>query len=138
MLSQMSVQEPVAVVKSMFSRFASGGAAAAAALLHDDVVWVPHDRPEREFRSRDAFLARFRKLAAEGTRIEAVGHVFEDHGDCVVVVGRIRVLSAQGHYDIPMCWQVDVAEGLVTRVTAERHVEDAREECAPGDASRAA
>ena len=135
--TQMSVQEPVAVVKSLFSRFATGGAPAAAALMHEDIVWTPHDRSEHEMRSRDALLARFRRLAASGTRYEAVGHVYEDHGDCVVVIGRIRVLGAQGHYDIPMCWQVDVAGGLVTRVTAERHVEEAREDCAP-DAGRAA
>ena len=135
---RMPAQEPVAVAKSLFARFATGGAPAAAALMHDDVAWVPHDLPGERLDGIDAFLARFRELGAEGTRFEAVGHSFEDHGDCVVVVGRIRVLGPQGHYDVPMCWQVDVRDGLVTCVNAERHVEDARAECASGDAPQPA
>jgi ketosteroid isomerase-like protein len=126
----MSVQEPVQVVKQLWSRFATGGARAALAVCAADVVWTPHDTHGRSLRGAESILAHFGHLAADGIRVEAVAHRFENHPGCVVVAGRVRVLAPDGHYDIPMNWQVEVRDGLVTRVRAERRLDDAREDCA--------
>ncbi len=129
----MPVQDPVELVKKAWERFATGGAPAALALCAHDLVWVPHDGGE--YRGSEALLERFRARAVKGIRVEPIGHRFEDHGDCVVVVGRVRVLGPDGHYDVPMNWQVDVRDGLITRIQAERRVEDARADCADSSAA---
>ena len=131
----MSVQEPVEIVKEVWRRFAAGGISAASSLLADDLVWTSHDDPDRPVVGRTALVQHFRRMAVSGTRLEAVGHRFEDFGDCVVVAGRVRVLSKEGHYDVPMNWQVDVRDGRVANVKAERSVQQAREDCAASAAA---
>jgi ketosteroid isomerase-like protein len=121
--------DPVELVASLFRRYAEGGLPAAMALADDDVLWAPHDLGE-PLRGRDAILARGRALAAAGVRMEAIVHRLEDHDGCVVVAGRVRVLGPDGHYDVPMNWQVDVVDGKVSEVRAERRIEDARADCA--------
>ena len=124
----MSVQDPVEVVKDAWRRFAAGGVPAVEHLLAPDVEWTPHDHAE-PVRGRKALLTHFRAMAMAGTRLEAVGHRFEAHDDCIVVVGRVRVLGPDGLYDVPMNWQVDVRAGRIVRLRAERSLEQAREDC---------
>ena len=124
----MAAEDPVEVVKDAWRRFAAGGAPAAEPLLAPDVVWTPHDGLE-PVRGRAALMAHFRAMAMAGTRLEVVGHRFEAHGDCVVVAGRVRVLGPDGLYDVPMNWQVDVRDGRITRLHAERSLQQAREGC---------
>ena len=128
----MSVQDPIAIVEDMWRRYNEGGLPAAVRSMREDVRFVPHDVHGGEpLTGRDAILARGRELAAAGVRVESFGHRFEDHGDgCVVVTGRVRVLGPDGHYDVPMHWQVDVVDGFVAEVRAERRLEDARADCA--------
>ena len=125
----MAVQEPVELVKEAWRRYAVGGVAGVEHLLAPDVVWVPHDRDGVPVRGRAALMASSRAMAMAGTRVEAFGHRFEDHGDCVVVAGRVRVLGPDGLYDVPMNWQVDVRDGRISAVRAERSLEQAREDC---------
>jgi len=127
----MAPPVPVELVEDLWRRYAEGGLPAAMALAADDVLWAPHDlEGARELRGKDEILAHGRKIAAAGVRMEATAHRFEDHGTCVVVIGRVRVFGPHGHYDMPMSWQVDVTDGLVSEVRAERRVEDARADCA--------
>ena len=131
----MSVQDPVEIVKEAWQRFASGGVPAAQSLLAEDVEWTSRAGSDRLCKGRHALLQHFRQMAVSGTRLEAVGHRFEDHGDCVVVVGRVRLLGPEGLYDIPMSWQVVVRDGLIVCVRARRRVEDARADCADATAA---
>ena len=127
----METRDPVALVKSLWQRYGDGGLPAVMPYVHDDVTWTPHDRGGRPLHGREEILEHGRRLAARGVRMETVAHRFEDHDDgCVVVVGRVRVLGPAGHYDVPMSWQVEVADGRVSAVRAERRVEDARADCA--------
>lgn len=131
----MSVQDPVDVVRSAWERHAQGGLPAMLRYLHEDVEWAPHDPRTPTLHGHGEILAHGRGLAGRGTRVEVFGHRFEAHELCVVVIGRVRALSAEGHYDIPMAWQVDVEDGLITRIQAERRVEDAREDCSQSAAA---
>jgi hypothetical protein len=128
----MSVHDPVEVVKEVWRRYAEGGLPATMPYVTDEIEWAPHDVEAGGARlsGRDAILARGRELAAAGVRMEAFGHRFEAYDGCVVVVGRLRVHSPEGHSDVPMNWQVEVAEGRITAVRAERRLQDAREDCA--------
>jgi ketosteroid isomerase-like protein len=127
----MDPAAPVELVKDLWRRYAEGGMPAALHLLDEDAVWAPHDIDgAAPLRGHREILARARSLAAPGVRIETTAHRFEDHDGCVVVTGRVRVLTPQGHYDMPMHWQVDVADGRITEIRAERRVEDARADCA--------
>ncbi len=126
----MSVQDPVEIVKAVWERYAQGGLPATMPYVSDDVRWVPHHRGGEPLRGREEVLDHGRRLAAAGVRMETVGHRFEDHDGCVVVTGRLRVHGPDGHADVPMHWQVDVVDGKVTEIRAERRVEDARADCA--------
>ncbi len=127
----MDRDDPVELVQALWRRYAEGGMPAVLPMIHEDVVWAPHDIDgTTPLRGHDEILAHGRGLAARGVRIETTAHRFEDHDGCVVVTGRVRVLSPQGHYDMPMHWQVDVVDGKVTEIRAERRVEDARADCA--------
>ncbi len=121
---------PVDTVREAWSRFGRAGMEGALALAHDDVEIVPHDAGGQVFRGREAVLDEDRRRRREGIKVEAVAHGFEDLDDCVVVVGRVRVLSRGGHYDMPMCWQVEVEAGRIARVRAERSLTTARADCA--------
>jgi ketosteroid isomerase-like protein len=126
----MGSRRSVDVVRAVWQRYADGGLPAVAPLLHEDACWSPHDLQGERLHGLDAILAHGRAMEHAGVRMQAFGHRFEDHDDCVVVVGRVRVLSDEGHYDIPMNWQVEVVDDLVTEVVAERRLEDARADCA--------
>ena len=125
----MSAKDPVDIVQAAWRRYAEGGIPDMLRYLAEDVAFHPHDEPDRPLRGHDAVVEYGRALKARGVRVEAVGHRFEGYDDCVVVIGRVRVLSAGGHYDMPMFWQADVADGRITCVRAERRVEDARDRC---------
>ena len=123
--------DPVQLVRTAWERYAHGGLPAVLPLLREDVLWAPHDlHGAAPMRGHEELLAHGRALAARGVRVESTAHRFEDHDGCVVVTGRVRVLTPQGHYDVPMHWQVDVVEGRISEVRAERRVEDARADCA--------
>ena len=127
----MDPADPVELVKDLWRRYADGGIPAVLPLVHEDVVWAPHEIDDaRALHGHDEILGHARALAAQGVRIESTAHRFEDLDGCVVVTGRVRVLSPQGHYDMPMHWQVDVVDGRVSEIRAERRVEDARADCA--------
>jgi ketosteroid isomerase-like protein len=127
----MSVQDPITIVEELWRRYGEGGLPAAVKCMREDARWTPHDSLGQPLVGREAILARGREMAAAGVRVESFGHRFEDLGDgCVVVTGRVRVLGPDGHYDVPMHWQVDVVDGLVAEVRAERRLEDARADCA--------
>lgn len=100
-------------VRAIWDAYAQDGAEAMCALLDDDVLWRPfggavlHGSAEVA-----AYLARL-----AGT-VTAVPHVYERHGECVLVHGSLRRFRAGGFVDVQPTWVYFFGAGRLLGATA--------------------
>jgi ketosteroid isomerase-like protein len=116
----MNADDPIALVRAAWEAAERDGMRALLGFVAEDVTWMPllahldvlHGRAEVE---------RFgRELRRERTEVTISGDAFECRGDHVLVSGRVRVYSRNGHFDEPRHWRVDVRGGRIARVATAR------------------
>jgi hypothetical protein len=98
--------DPVVLVRSIWSAYASGGIDAVNRLVGDDVEWVP--------------LAAGRSLSDEqlrehNRRVSATAHGFETHGECVLAHGSLRTFRESGFVDVQPSWVYFFRDGRLLR-----------------------
>jgi hypothetical protein len=113
--------DPVALVRSIWSAYASGGVDAVAALVGHDVEWVPlsegHAVP-----SDQIFGEGGRERAS---RLSATAHRFEAHGECVLAHGSLRTFRESGFVDVQPSWVYFFRGGRLVRCVGYGTREDA-------------
>ncbi len=108
------VSQPFDVVARYLLAYESGDHGAVGACLTDDVVWVVHGHTTTV--GREAFLAEAAR-PGPGVRLEIASDRSLRDGDDVVVLGRVRVLPADG--DVAHLGFADVfhlRDGLIERL----------------------
>jgi ketosteroid isomerase-like protein len=119
--------DPVALVRLAWDTAGRDGVPALLAFAAEDIAWVPLLDRERVLRGRAAVAGFARELSRLETEVTVSGDTFEAVGDDVIVSGRVRVYSRNGHYDEPMHWRVAVRDGSIARIASAR----ARDELGP-------
>ena len=113
--------DPVALVRSIWTAYASGGVDAVAELVGADVEWVPlsegHAVPHEQL-----FGERGRERAS---RISATAHRFEEHGECVLAHGSLRTFRESGFVDVQPSWVYFFRGGRLLRCVGYGTREDA-------------
>jgi ketosteroid isomerase-like protein len=116
----MRPERPFDLVRLAWQAAERDGVPALLAFAADDIVWIPLLDRGRTLHGRAAVERFGQDLARDGTEVTISGDEFEDHGDHVVISGRVRVYSRNGHYDEPMHWRVGVSARGICRVSSAR------------------
>jgi ketosteroid isomerase-like protein len=113
--------DPVALVRSMWSAYASGGVDALLELVGADVEFVPlsEDRPV----PHDQLFGEWGRERAR--RISVTAHRFEQHGECVLAHGSLRMFRESGFVDVQPSWVYFFRGGRLLRCVGFGTREDA-------------
>ncbi len=126
----MSAADAVDVVRAAWDAQARQGLLALLPFTHPDLHCVPQAGSDRVLHGHAEFERFVRELTRDGVEVAVTADQFEDHEECVVVAGRLRIYADGAHSDSPMHWSVDVRDGLITSVEAARTRPAARDACA--------
>jgi ketosteroid isomerase-like protein len=113
--------DPVALVRSIWAAYASGGIDAVGELVGHDVEWVPLSE-DRAIPHEQLFGEGGRERAS---RISATAHRFEQFGECVLAHGSLRTFRESGFVDVQPSWVYFFRDGRLRRCVAYGTREDA-------------
>jgi ketosteroid isomerase-like protein len=122
--------DPVALVRSIWTAYASGGVEAVDRLVGPDVEWVPLSMSRAV--SRDEMLGDWGRERARTT--SATAHGFEAHGECVLAHGSLRTFRESGFVDVQPSWVYFFRGGRLLRCVGYGTREDALRAIAEFDA----
>jgi ketosteroid isomerase-like protein len=108
-------------VRQMWAAFDRAGVAGIREWVDDEVEWTPMggDEPLRGFAALEAYWQ------ANGSARSIVPHAWEQHGDCVLVHGSMRVFRDGGFVDTQPSWVYFFREGKLVRGVAFASRDDA-------------
>jgi ketosteroid isomerase-like protein len=106
----------VTTVRRLFEAHGRDDGDAFLGLLHPDVEYLGRTDAKRVFRGRDGMRAWLRQIHAAEVEIDAVPQDYEDHGDHVIVVGRLRIWNDGALKDTEATWCFELEDGLVRRI----------------------
>ena len=112
--------DPVALVRLAWDTAERDGVPALLAFAAEEIAWIPLLARARTLRGHAAVAGFARELSRSETEVTVSGDAFEADGDDVIVTGRVRVYSRNGHYDEPMHWRVAVRDGSIARIASAR------------------
>jgi ketosteroid isomerase-like protein len=113
--------DPVALVRSLWSAYASGGVDAVRRLVSTDVEWVPLSTG-RTVTGEQMFGDWGRE---HDRQISATVHGFETHGECVLAHGSLRTFRESGFVDVQPSWVYFFRGGRLVRCVGYGTREDA-------------
>jgi ketosteroid isomerase-like protein len=99
--------------RAIWEAYARGGGETMCALLDDDVVWRPSSGAVLH---GAAEIAEY--LERHASAVTAVAHVYERHGDCVLVHGSLRRFLDGGFLDMQPSWVFFFRAGRLLGATA--------------------
>ncbi|MEA2279893.1 MAG: hypothetical protein QOK21_500 [Solirubrobacteraceae bacterium] len=100
-------------VRAIWDAYERGGAAAMRDLLDDDVALRPSGG---EVLRGPAEIVGY--LERHGDSLSAIPHVYESHGDCVLVHGSLRRFRDGGFLDVQPSWVYFFRDGRLLGATA--------------------
>jgi ketosteroid isomerase-like protein len=106
----------VTTVRRLFEAHERGDGAAFLQLCHPEVEYRGRTSDERVFRGREGMSEWLRQLRAADVEIDAVPQDFDDRGDHVVVIGRLRIWDDGALKDAEATWCFELEDGLVTKI----------------------
>jgi ketosteroid isomerase-like protein len=108
-------------VRLMWSAFQRDGIVATRPYVDDDIEFIPTTGGEM-LRGWDALVDFWEH---EGHTHSAVAHAIEQHGDCVLVHGSLRMFRDGGFVDTQPSWVYFFRDGRLRRAVAFASREDA-------------
>lgn len=106
----------VTIVRRLFEAHRRDDGGTFVELLHPDVEFLGRTDTERVFRGRGEMRTWFREVRLAGVEIDAVPQDYEDRGDHVIVVGRLRIWNGGALKDAEATWCFELEDGLVRRI----------------------
>jgi ketosteroid isomerase-like protein len=121
--------DPVHQVEAMHAAYVTGGLEGFLAWIDDDVELRPHTGGGRALRGPEELRAFHAERGRLGERLEPTVYEIEDHGDCVVVTGALRVTRHGRLTESQLAWvyvfedgRLRSASSYATRADALRAV----------------
>jgi ketosteroid isomerase-like protein len=108
-------------VRKMWAAFQRDGIAGMRRYVDDDVEWTPSNGAE-SLRGFDALVEYWDSHAAKQS---VVPHAWEQHGDCVLVHGSMRLFRDGGFVDTQPSWVYFFDDGKLSRAVSYASREEA-------------
>ena len=109
-------------VRKMWAAFQRDGIAGMRSYVDDDVEFVPTEENGGPIRGFDGLAAYWRDHASSQS---VVPHAWEQHGDCVLVHGSLRMFRDGGFVDTQPSWVYFFRDGKLRRACAFASREEA-------------
>ena len=104
--------KPIEQVRAMWSAYARGGVEAMHQVVGDaDVEWIPLDADDPVTAER--FWGEWGRRQTE--QVSVTVHSFEEHGDCVIAHGSMRMFSEGGFADVQPSWVYFFRDAVLVR-----------------------
>lgn len=106
----------VTTVRRLFEAHGRDDGDAFIELLHPDVEYLGWTDAHRVYRGHGEMRTWLRDVRLAGVEIDAVPEDYEDRGDHVIVVGRLRIWNRGALKDAEAAWRFELEDGLVRRI----------------------
>jgi ketosteroid isomerase-like protein len=111
-------------VRKMWAAFQRDGIVGLRPYVDEDVEWTPSEGNGGPIRGFDALVEYWDRHAQQQS---VVPHAWEQHGDCVLVHGSLRLFRDGGFVDTQPSWVYFFVDGRLRRAIAYSSREEALE-----------
>jgi ketosteroid isomerase-like protein len=111
-------------VRKMWAAFQRDGMVGLRPYVDDDIEWTPTEGNGRPIRGFDALVEYWEVHASQQS---VVPHAWEQHGECVLVHGSLRVFRDGGFVDTQPSWVYFFSDGRLLRGVSYASREEALE-----------
>ena len=118
-MSPASASPEISYVKELWGAFESSGASGVIERTDPDVEWRPAVARGRVLHGGQEALDFFAERGREGVTVQARPYRFEQHGDCVIVTGSLRIREHGGFSETSRAWLFRFEKGRLKG--AEQH-----------------
>ena len=118
-MSPAAASPEISIVQKLWGAFEAHGASGVIEQADDDVDWSPAIARGRVLHGSKEALEFFADRDREGVTVQARPYRFEQHGDCVIVTGSLRIREHGGFSETSRAWLFRFEKGRLKG--AEQH-----------------